>query len=339
MSCGVPTKRLVELDSLRGLAALSVLWFHYTTVVKRFVPNVQLPDFAFRYGHFGVELFFIISGYVIFMTLNRCRSHKDFIVSRTSRLLPTFWTSMTITFVVGIYFPLQGQSYDILQYVVNLTMLQEYVKVNDVDPVYWSLTYEIGFYFAMYGLYRMKALNHIEWICFLWIAGAALFHWYSPYIPHPMHYLLVLNAYGHLFAGGIILYRIHHHGYTPLRMGLLLSVPLVQWEQEGGMAGLIVAGLVIVFVLAMHDRLAILRWRVLVFLGTISYALYVLHHLLGFRVIQFLQSNGVQGTSSLLLTSIGLVMLSTFVTYGVERPAQRLARILRKREESKLKET
>ena len=64
-------RRLVEVDALRGLAALAVVLFHYTTrFTELFAPNPP-PTFSFPDGHYGVNLFFIISGFVIFMTLEK----------------------------------------------------------------------------------------------------------------------------------------------------------------------------------------------------------------------------------------------------------------------------
>ena len=58
--------RLLELDALRGIAAMMVVLFHLTM-------NTAIEKFGFRYGVTGVDLFFIISGFVIFLTLNKSR--------------------------------------------------------------------------------------------------------------------------------------------------------------------------------------------------------------------------------------------------------------------------
>lgn len=83
--------RLVEVDALRGVAALAVVLFHYTTrFTDLFQPGVP-PAVSFPGGHYGVNLFFIISGFVIFMTLEKTARPLDFVVSRFSRLFPAYW--------------------------------------------------------------------------------------------------------------------------------------------------------------------------------------------------------------------------------------------------------
>jgi peptidoglycan/LPS O-acetylase OafA/YrhL len=321
-----PSVRLAELDALRGLAAFAVLWFHYTIIVTRFIPTMGLPPLHFRYGHSGVQLFFMVSGFVIYMTLNRCRIGGDFVVSRLSRLFPAFWACLTITFLVGYFSPLPGQHYQLAQHFVNLTMLQEYVFVANVDPVYWSLSYELGFYAAMLAIFARGWLGHSDALCAWLIAGAVFFHFFPQLIPHPLHYLMVINKFGHLFAAGILLYLITNDRASALRIGLLCSTPVVEWIGQGPIAGAIVACFVLIFWLAATHRLAILRWRPLILLGAISYTLYLIHHMVGFKMIEVLHRQGVGVTLSLLLAMVGSIMLATLVTVLIERPAQRLIR-------------
>src|SRR5689334_5092656 len=89
------SKRLLELDALRGIAVLGVMFFHYTTLyMSAYDPTPTLFDFCF--GQHGIHLFFIISGFVIYMTLEKS-SPMDFIVSRFSRLYPAYWAGILLT--------------------------------------------------------------------------------------------------------------------------------------------------------------------------------------------------------------------------------------------------
>ena len=88
-------RRLLELDALRGIAAVGVMLFHYSVIYYKLFPSMTHPLFQFRYGRLSVHLFFIISGFVIFMTLEKTRRPTDFIVSRFSRLFSTYWFSIS----------------------------------------------------------------------------------------------------------------------------------------------------------------------------------------------------------------------------------------------------
>src|SRR5215467_4825559 len=98
-------QRVNEIDLLRFLAALSVVLFHYSfrgyaADSMSLMPYPPLAPFA-KYGGLGVELFFMISGFVILMTAAN-GSLKGFVASRFVRLYPAFWTCCTITFVVTL---------------------------------------------------------------------------------------------------------------------------------------------------------------------------------------------------------------------------------------------
>jgi peptidoglycan/LPS O-acetylase OafA/YrhL len=106
-------RRFQEIDVFRGIAALWVMLFHF--VLRYQEPDLSmaaqlpairavsmaigavLPDF----GLLPVFWFFMISGFVITWTLERCRTWRDFAVSRASRLYPTYWCAVTLTLVVG----------------------------------------------------------------------------------------------------------------------------------------------------------------------------------------------------------------------------------------------
>ena len=327
MTAQVPrSRRILELDALRGIAALAVLVFHYTVILPRFFPGAAEPAFRFAYGYYGVHLFFMISGFVIFMTIENCVRGRDFVVSRFARLYPAFWTAVILTFAIGSIFPLADQRYSFGQLIVNLTMLHEYAKVASIDGVYWSLTYELGFYFAIFVVYKLHLLNRIEWICLLWASASALFQHYAAYIPHPVHFLTLLNDYAHLFAMGIMFHRIRSVGFSPLR-ALVITLGLVAEYHQNGVIGLaIVAGFAAIFALLIANRLGILRLPLFAFFGAISYSLYLIHQLIGFRIIEALQQHGMASTPSLALTALLIVALASAMTFGVERPAMRFIR-------------
>ena len=92
--------RILELDVLRGLAALGVVLFHYTVVYPLSYNPYESTLFKFPLGYYGLHLFFMISGFVIFMTLERTAHSLDFIVSRFSRLFPCYWAAVILTFLI-----------------------------------------------------------------------------------------------------------------------------------------------------------------------------------------------------------------------------------------------
>ena len=133
------TRRLAEIDALRGVAALAVVLFHYTTRFVELYAPAATPSFAVPLGHYGVNLFFIISGFVIFMTLARTQRSMDFVVSRFSRLFPAYWAAIAITYAITSQFGLPGKEVSAMQALANVFMVHGVFRVPHVDGVYWTL--------------------------------------------------------------------------------------------------------------------------------------------------------------------------------------------------------
>jgi len=102
-------------------------------------------------GHYGVELFFVISGFVILMTLERSRTWRDFTFSRFSRLYPSYWAVVCLTVLLAWTMELPRRFW-FGGFVVNLTMIQTFVRWPHLDEVSWSLAVELGFYVLMLGI-------------------------------------------------------------------------------------------------------------------------------------------------------------------------------------------
>jgi peptidoglycan/LPS O-acetylase OafA/YrhL len=102
-------KRLTELDGLRGLPALFIVFHHYTYHYdKLYGHSFEVPE-QFSYGKFDVQILFMIGGFVIYWTVSRSEKPLDFIWSRFSRLYPVYWVSLIITFTTLCIFTLPGR--------------------------------------------------------------------------------------------------------------------------------------------------------------------------------------------------------------------------------------
>ncbi|MGI9517800.1 MAG: acyltransferase family protein, partial [Pirellulaceae bacterium] len=96
----VKTKRIVELDSLRALAALNLVLFHFTHVYAVKYGYTSPLGFEFPFGKYGVQLFFMLSGFVNAMTLLKKRKSADFLASRIIRICPSYWSVIVINLLI-----------------------------------------------------------------------------------------------------------------------------------------------------------------------------------------------------------------------------------------------
>lgn len=309
-------KRLVELDALRGIAALMVVAFHFTT--SEFLYKHASPVVSLEYGKHGVELFFGLSGFVIYMTLERTRTAMDFVVSRFSRLFPAYWAAIIITSAVGYFGGMTQLQRTAGEVVINFTMLQDVLKVPRVDWVYWTLTIELGFYSLMLTLFIMRKL---AWVNLALITLIALkWAWWIFPLPYTFGELILKNL--PMFAIGVQCYRLWANETRPsVAVPIILLSIISFWVIDGaefGITSLLVAA---VFLLFAYDKLPALRWPPLVWLGGISYTLYLLHLNIGWTVIHNLEGAGVDPYTAIAAAFAVSLTLACLVTKFVERPA------------------
>lgn len=316
--------RLRTLDGLRGLAALSVLLFHYTVAFPRFFQDALPALFSFEIGAYGVHLFFVISGFVILMSLERSQG-RGFIRSRFLRLYPVFWASLLLTSVVLAQSSWTDFSPSVFDAFANFGMLHDYLKAEPFDGVYWSLSYELGLYFFLYMIFRTKNERWVSWLPAYMAASTVMFSFLAPFIPHPLHLALVFNKYGYLFGCGLALFLIRQNGVKPQWLLVLVAAPLIAMIEDGVGGGLVVALIVALSsgAVLVPTRFSLLQTPVLLFLGTISYALYLTHQMIGYDLLVRLETAGWPWLAAFLVTSGVMVCIASALTFGVERPVAR----------------
>ncbi len=294
-----PPKRLAELDCLRGIAAISVVFFHFSLRALHSKLNYVL-----RFGCTGVDLFFMISGFVIFLSLAHTTSYKAFLWARFARLYPAYWTCVSITSVLIIYVTYRANQPvlfpDLKDYAINLTMLQYYFHVENIDGPYWTLIIELLFYLFMLFVFLLKKLNRIEVLGFAAVSLSLLNELVFKHNLLSLNYFL--NTYipliNHipLFIAGIVFYKIKFDRVTLQRFILLILCFITQicLYQYAGLSStvmtqfeyaIIIALFFMVFTLYYFNKLHFIVNRVTLFLGKISYSLYLVHQYVSLKVL------------------------------------------------------
>ena len=337
----MPRKRLRGLDALRGLAALAVCLFHYTYSFPIVTGRHFDVGFVASAGHYGVDLFFIISGFVIFMTLENSPRAYDFVGARVARIYPAYLASLPLTTAVVSLSALPMLQPSLPKFAANLTMVPQVFGYDVVDGVYWTLAYEAGFYFfAATAIWRC-GLERIERVCVVWLAATLFLRfepfllWHYPYALHMIR-LATTGSFAMLFIIGIMIYRICRGRAQALTYFVLAAAlaatfagPLTFVHPMSG-AGyfLLIASCATLVWLGGTDRLPLKPLAPLIFLGDISYSFYLLHESIGWVVMNRLLRWGVNAQWTLLLTFWFALTLAFAVNRLVERPGQRAVRAL-----------
>ncbi|MFI0961886.1 acyltransferase family protein [Streptomyces sp. NPDC021080] len=330
--------RIYFLDGMRLAAAVFVMIYHYAGggVPGAKTANQNFNHFA-AYCWLGVQMFFMVSGFVICMSAWG-KTLSTYLRSRMMRLYPAYWCCVFLTSVVMLIpgAAIDGARPNISQVLTNLTMLQKPLGVTPIDNSYWTLWSECRFYmlFALVAWLGLTYRNVIAF-CWLWVICIVL----TPGSGIPLLDTVFNPSYAPLFIAGIAFYVIRRGGARQPQAWVLISLSwfLMQHSMVHTVKSFsrpahplswsVCVAVVSVFYLAMaavalgyFDNL---NWRVLSIGGSISYPLYLVHQEIGLVAIRHWQTSV---PSRFLIPAVIATMIATgwAVHRFVERPTAAL---------------
>jgi peptidoglycan/LPS O-acetylase OafA/YrhL len=312
-------RRQDNIDLLRAIAIISVLLYHYTTRFPASFYGVQAVPFTFPWGHHGVDLFFAVSGFCIFMTLDSSSSLENFWARRIARIQPAYMVAIVITTSVLMLFPLPDRTATWPIALSNMLWFNLIPHWPQIDGAYWSLVVELKFYLLI-GLiyYAMRGQNiSVAWLL-VCVAGAA--GRIAGATTTDITDNLFIADYAPSFLAGILAWE-----WTRLKTPQALSIALLAGGlilidprfNDGPLIGLFIAA----------GGFAILRmsWlkvpRPITFVGLVSYSLYLLHQNIGYLLIRAMPFGM---TFRLIATCLIVIGLAAILYWGVERRWERL---------------
>jgi len=301
------TGRVAAIDGLRGVAALLVVFFHLHEAISRSTAHwLWSPlDWVARNGFLGVDIFFVISGYVIALSVSKGSPTPAyfgrFILRRSIRLDPPYWSAIvlelallhaTLTFFPDIKVALPSTP----QLLSHLVYAQELLGYGSIVPVFWTLCYEIQFYAFFVGLVVVGAMLPARMrapllVAAFWTGLFILSLWTRYWRPEGLPNGLAIDRWFQFFIGVLTYRAVTDAGRMPALVGawVALGVTVVL---AGAPAVQLLAILVSVtlVVAARGNRVsAALSIRPLRFLGAISYSLYLYHSSVGWRYVSLVQ--------------------------------------------------
>lgn len=327
----IPNTDIRSIQYLRGIAALAVFGFHMN----------HNFNFGFYVGSAGVDIFFVISGFIMWVTtVDRAVSPAEFMYRRIARVVPLYWI-VTLTMVAAVlarpnFFPDVDAS---AANVVGSLLFLPNINVSTLFPVVhqgWTLTYEMFFYIIFAASlcirqdYRLPAIVSV--LIFL-----SLLH---PLVPDG--YAAVFTDTLLLeFAAGVLIGAAWAKGKSvPVPVALAAVIAGVVWLavenfsplglerviKFGGPAALIVGGLVFV-----ERRMELPHFRFLQLCGDASYSIYLWHVLVGVVIMGLALRVGVGGILMPIIITVGSIAITLLAYVFVEEPINRYFRVRRKR--------
>ncbi|MGY4827986.1 acyltransferase family protein [Sphaerotilaceae bacterium SBD11-9] len=304
MSTTPASERVAAVEGFRGVAVLLVVAFHYLFDLGAHEASAAYYPFGNRfahpllgYGKTGVQFFFIISGFVIALTLERCSNWREFAVKRAARLMPGMVLCSIITFGVLSVVPQKIWEVKLIDMLPSLTMIGETpwswllgVPVGVVDGVYWSLFVEVQFYLLAATLYFGARRIPLMWS----LTGVLLAMWCLSRSPlqtyWPIGYTLLksMTVYDSLpfFLAGVAFHCVASHRHVRSATGVIALSALLTIVRnlKSDPAILFFYGTYFALFAVLVTRPSLLRafeWRPLLVVGAASYTIYLLHNRIG----------------------------------------------------------
>ena len=312
-------QRIGVINALRAFAALAVAWGHFVAGQGKYL------GLSGKYGYLGVDIFFVISGFVIPWSLFRSRyvlrDYPRFLLKRNIRLYPPYLASIAIT-ILATNFVLVPLFHIPRMTVTGRDLLLHFAYLNDlahlpwVNVVYWTLAIEFQWYLLV-GLTMPLLASRSPWPRFT-ATAAMMLAYYTVYWDRTVfHYLPVF-----LIGVFVFQYRAQIIGWGEM-LGLVTVVTFGMLRLSGWLVPLVAVptGLLIAYS-QFHNQAAD---RV----GDVSYSLYLLHLPIGVSVIGLL-SHWLPYSSAYIgvLDAIGVAasLWAAWIMYQfIEKPSQEMS--------------
>ena len=309
----------------------------------------------FSDGYLGVELFFIVSGWVISLTLSSSYGAMDFAYRRIARLLPTMILASIATLLVVKAFP--GSPFEYRAQLRNLLPSVSFTEPAlwnaltgksffEIDGVYWTLQVEVKFYAWACLLFYFRKATNFALRCIVFFNMALLLellqaHFGSAVLGHVLTELLI-SEYLPWFAAGIgfhFLSRDPRDRYGVVLVVESLAVLILRWvfgdraDPISLIATVTFFGLFALLIFRPRS-VALLSSKPLAAIGEASYSLYLLHDVIGVTVLavilRTLGPNVPVGIALATVIALAMICISLVVYRVWEVPGKRLLlRVLR----------
>lgn len=301
------TSRILAMEGLRGFAVGLVFLVHFGTLFKEYLIGSSaissVVNYAASAGNCGVDLFFALSGFLIYgAVLSKSIDYRKFIHRRIVRIYPTFLVVLGIYLIGSKIYPLEskipsGFCSGFIFIVANILLLPGIFPINPIITVSWSLSFELFFYLVipfivgLTGMRNWQSHRRIVIFVCLSIVIIVFCQWEN-------------YSRSMMFVAGILVYEIINFQNlsflknrtikTSLMVIILLTVPafqfLVEQNSDANIPTLFVGFGSLLLMTFQNGTVfqKVFSWRLIRWLGNISYSYYLIHGLTLKALVKFL---------------------------------------------------
>ncbi|MEY7909269.1 acyltransferase family protein, partial [Citrobacter cronae] len=348
-------KRIEFANTIRGVASVIVMLAHYIISFSAFsggyggLPPIDGGVFtntaeilgfgmaSFSYGAFGVALFFLVSGFVIPLSLTKLTKQKfgilAFAISRILRIWPVYIVGFCISLIFR-WFSFHNSNmlddYTILDVLSHITLFRDWIGGIPLDGVAWTLEIEIKFYLIS-AIFAYATVNGKQYITLFSISMAFICYYLKN---NPESYFLLpisfLNCFQFIvfMTIGTNLFLLYSGVISRNKATIWIAASLVSFiyvAQTENKVGYIIAFLV--FLSCYIGRDSFTGGKITSFFAKISYPMYVVHALFGYVTMWYMISIGINQYIALIIQ----VAITIYISYLIHKYVEVKSQLIGKR--------
>lgn len=360
-------KNIQFITILRGIACIVIVLFHllnfyvikeplsstwpffptFTISDKRLIQpyiNDFLDSINYSGGGFGVAIFFLITGFTTYMSLEKDSSYR-YMIRRIVRIYPTYIICFSITLLSIYFFSIYQNTtfpYSAKDIVCHMTLFRNWLWSPYIDNGVWTLEMNMDFYIIFFIVYRLaknkdqKFINDtaiilcvIQIVLFIVVTKftvAGSFIWCKLNVatsvcPYIVFQLIGASFYNH-FNNKITTTKLVQS--IMMLLGIFLLVSYFDFDYSMSVSSYIYA--LLLFVAFYIERDNMFKSRLIEYISSISYPLYILHGLLGFMLLTIMNQHDINPYIALLIAISIVIFISYFMHITVEAWCSKLCK-------------
>lgn len=321
------TQKIAILDIARGVCAFIVALYHFLHFENQhgaFVePGNEVLSFVDPFIHGSICIFFIISGYVMYMHMERnnfdLKLFFPFMAKRITRLMIPMLACVALIIAINAFFQWylgEPIAFSFRQFFANITLTANFIGEDWYNPIFWTLSIEFQFYIFLALTFFIIRKN--TFVSLVLLIAFSL----------GMNYFLdmrgLLTEFGSYFIIGIALVLFHSKKFSSLQLLFIIALGSIDLFLNQAMFYYVIPLISIPILLFVKVQSKFLQY-----LGETSYSFYLFHGLLGNWFLYFTLRYMDQTWQKVLLLigAFGIAYLGSYVFYRIiEKPSLKLVK-------------
>lgn len=316
-----------SIVSLRGIASLMVCIYHLVLGNTLFFDSNSIVEQISKYGFLGVEIFFIISGFVVPYSMLSNNYHisdlRRFLIRRSARVEIPYIASIVLVlflnYLAGLSTNFNGERFvfNFSDFFSNIFYLSDFLNKSWYQPLYYTLKIEFQYYIFI-GLLLTLFLSKKKVILIMVLLSMLFLSFLST---------IELFKYFNLFSIGILtfLYKTQKLGLNYYILYILIILGVVNYQFQLEVVFVSVFSILYILLISRSSK-------VLDFLGKISFSLYLIHIPIGGKIINFglrFVQQDYQRYLLLIISFITSIIFAYIFYLLIESPALKLSKMIR----------